>query len=289
VGQRQAGSGPGDANAGRHALVSSVSCSSAGNCAAGGSHKDASFHNQGFVASQHNGTWVGPSKSQAGGTERSRERTGCLVVKQLGQRVRRRRKVPRPLRTHAVVRGHQGLTHRRKYAASKLAVVTWNSSRTVVSHVASAEVVGVARNVSPSSRPRFAEMLVSMRAPIDFRPAPGVTKDIGRERPANLNCAAGCNHGDGLIRSAHRTGPPAHHDIDSKPRDHTRVIGDPALSSYRRQSCVVALSGRPPASAGTVKPNDPMPCRSCQIRAQIASGKRICAGQDDCMTGLENR
>src|SRR5215467_13865499 len=50
---------------------------------------------------------------------------------------------------------------------------------------------------------------------------------------------------------------------------------------------MLTMSSRPPALAGTVKPNDPMTSRSCQIRAQTVPGKRICAGQEDCMTGLE--
>ena len=39
------------------ASVKSVSCASAGNCAAGGSYADASGHPQAFVASEANGTW----------------------------------------------------------------------------------------------------------------------------------------------------------------------------------------------------------------------------------------
>ena len=39
-------------NAGGNARVSSVSCGSARNCAAGGSHRDSSGHFQGFVVSQ---------------------------------------------------------------------------------------------------------------------------------------------------------------------------------------------------------------------------------------------
>src|SRR5258705_113702 len=37
--------------------VSSVSCASAGNCAAAGDYKDSSRHRQAFVASEANGTW----------------------------------------------------------------------------------------------------------------------------------------------------------------------------------------------------------------------------------------
>jgi hypothetical protein len=44
-------------NAGGFAEVSSVSCASAGNCAAAGYYRDGSGHDQGFVASQQNGRW----------------------------------------------------------------------------------------------------------------------------------------------------------------------------------------------------------------------------------------
>jgi hypothetical protein len=40
-----------------YAQVNSVSCASAGNCAAGGSYIDSSLHTQAFVASEVNGTW----------------------------------------------------------------------------------------------------------------------------------------------------------------------------------------------------------------------------------------
>jgi hypothetical protein len=41
-------------NTGGHAVVTSVSCASAGNCAAGGSYMDGSGHYQAFVASEAN-------------------------------------------------------------------------------------------------------------------------------------------------------------------------------------------------------------------------------------------
>ena len=37
--------------------IDSVSCTTPGNCSAGGSYTDSSFHQQAFVASQVNGTW----------------------------------------------------------------------------------------------------------------------------------------------------------------------------------------------------------------------------------------
>jgi hypothetical protein len=50
---------PGSAalNTGGNAGVLSVSCESAGNCAAGGYYQGSSDHQQAFVASEHNGTW----------------------------------------------------------------------------------------------------------------------------------------------------------------------------------------------------------------------------------------
>jgi hypothetical protein len=44
-------------NAGGNAQVNSVSCASAGNCAAGGYYHDAANHYQGFVAAETRGTW----------------------------------------------------------------------------------------------------------------------------------------------------------------------------------------------------------------------------------------
>jgi hypothetical protein len=51
--------GLGALNAGRAALadVTSVSCASAGNCAAGGNYQDKSERNQGFVVTERNGRW----------------------------------------------------------------------------------------------------------------------------------------------------------------------------------------------------------------------------------------
>jgi hypothetical protein len=44
-------------NKGRHAVVRTVSCGSAGNCAAGGNYRDRLGHGQGFVVSEKNGRW----------------------------------------------------------------------------------------------------------------------------------------------------------------------------------------------------------------------------------------
>jgi len=44
-------------NAGGSAAVYEVSCASAGNCSAGGQHKDSARHFQAFVAGEVNGVW----------------------------------------------------------------------------------------------------------------------------------------------------------------------------------------------------------------------------------------
>jgi hypothetical protein len=44
-------------NKGAQASAESVSCASAGNCAAGGYYNDGSGHQQAFVVSENNGTW----------------------------------------------------------------------------------------------------------------------------------------------------------------------------------------------------------------------------------------
>ena len=49
--------GLGVLNTGGRAYVTSVSCASAGNCAAGGSYRDGQRHDQGFVAVERNGVW----------------------------------------------------------------------------------------------------------------------------------------------------------------------------------------------------------------------------------------
>ncbi len=49
--------GLGALNTGGHAQVTSVSCASPGNCAAGGSYRDRHRHDQGFVAIEKNGRW----------------------------------------------------------------------------------------------------------------------------------------------------------------------------------------------------------------------------------------
>ena len=61
LGALDAGAYPGDGGAG----VVSVSCGSAGNCAAGGSYLDQQRHSQGFVVSETNGRWAGRSRCPA--------------------------------------------------------------------------------------------------------------------------------------------------------------------------------------------------------------------------------
>jgi hypothetical protein len=58
---------PGLANLGRCAEVVSVSCTSAGNCAAGGDYRDEHHHRQGFVVSEQNGVSAGRSRCPAWG------------------------------------------------------------------------------------------------------------------------------------------------------------------------------------------------------------------------------
>jgi hypothetical protein len=52
--------GPAGLNSGEETLVVSVSCGSAGSCAAGGLYVDRSHHYQRFVASEDRGVW-GPA------------------------------------------------------------------------------------------------------------------------------------------------------------------------------------------------------------------------------------
>src|SRR5260370_16528 len=49
--------GTGGLNKGGGAAVVSVSCASAGNCAAAGDYKDSSRHHQAFVATERDGAW----------------------------------------------------------------------------------------------------------------------------------------------------------------------------------------------------------------------------------------
>src|SRR6266852_4641285 len=60
--------GLGSLNQGGNAQLASVSCASAGNCAAGGFYTDGSGHTQAFVVSQANGTWAKAIEVPGSGT-----------------------------------------------------------------------------------------------------------------------------------------------------------------------------------------------------------------------------
>ena len=61
----------GSLNTGGDAVVNSVSCTSVGNCAAGGYYEDGAGNTQAFVADQVAGTW-GTTSEVAGSLERGR-------------------------------------------------------------------------------------------------------------------------------------------------------------------------------------------------------------------------
>src|SRR5262249_20967695 len=70
-------------NQNEHADITSVSCASAGNCAAGGFYTDSSVREQVFVASQENGTWHA-AIAVAGSAARHRGGDTSLVVVSCG-------------------------------------------------------------------------------------------------------------------------------------------------------------------------------------------------------------
>ena len=78
-------------NRGGAAEIGSVSCSSAGNCGAGGAYTDSSGRGQAFVVNQVNGTWHRPSRSPA--PPRS---TGAGTPRSARCRAPRRATAPRP-------------------------------------------------------------------------------------------------------------------------------------------------------------------------------------------------
>jgi hypothetical protein len=67
-------------NAGRHAVVRSVSCGSAGNCAAGGNYRDRLGHGQAFVVSERNGRWSRAIKVPGLGTLNKGEQSRVVSV-----------------------------------------------------------------------------------------------------------------------------------------------------------------------------------------------------------------
>ena len=91
-----------------NADVNSVSCGSAGNCAAGGYYKDSDGHYQGFVAGEQNGRW-GTAIRVPGlaALNKARGRQGHLGVVRLGGQLRGRRVLHRPLPSPPGVRGHR--------------------------------------------------------------------------------------------------------------------------------------------------------------------------------------
>src|SRR5215467_14493430 len=93
---------------------------------------------------------------------------------------------------------------------------------------------------SPYRHSRFAEILVSI-PPVDFRTARGVwaarlSMPTSDSRMALLAATA-----PPTLLGAHRTGTSAHWDIDSKPHDHTCVIGG-------LRGCVVRSASLPVVS-----------------------------------------
>ncbi len=78
-------------NTGGYADVNSVSCASAGNCAAGGYYADSSGHGQAFVVSETNGTWgTAIEVPGTGSPEHGRRRRRQLGVVRLGGQLRAR-------------------------------------------------------------------------------------------------------------------------------------------------------------------------------------------------------
>jgi len=76
-------------------VVRSVSCGSAGNCAAGGSYRDRNGHGQGFVVSEKNGLWSRAIKVPGLATLNKGEQSpGHLGVVRLGGQLRGRRLLP---------------------------------------------------------------------------------------------------------------------------------------------------------------------------------------------------
>ena len=68
-------------------MINSVSCSSDGNCAAGGYYQDSSGNTQAFVASEAAGVWGTPSEV---GDDAGEIDSGLVL---LGSQLRRRRAV----------------------------------------------------------------------------------------------------------------------------------------------------------------------------------------------------
>ena len=94
--------------------INSVSCSSAGNCSAGGYYTDSSGNRQAFVVSQVNGTWRKAKEVPAprpSTRAAAAWRPGQLGVVRLGGQLQRRRRLHRQLRPLPGVRGQPGQRH----------------------------------------------------------------------------------------------------------------------------------------------------------------------------------
>ena len=74
LGPGDRGARPGRPEHGRGAGVISVSCASAGSCAAGGYYRRPPRDEQGFVAAERNGVWGGDRGARPGGAEHGRGR-----------------------------------------------------------------------------------------------------------------------------------------------------------------------------------------------------------------------
>jgi len=110
-------------NKGEYAAVSSGSCGSAGNCAAGGSYTDdGSGHYQAFVASERNGTWHAATELPGTSTLNKGGSAGVASVScaLAGGQLRGRRVLLGPLRSPPGVRGQPDLTERRRAHAPRV-------------------------------------------------------------------------------------------------------------------------------------------------------------------------
>ena len=94
--------GLGALNTGGYAEVNSVSCASAGNCAAGGDYTDRHGDQQGFVAVERNGVWGKAIEVPGlGALNKGGDAEVMLGVVRLGGQLRGRRVLHRPPRSPA--------------------------------------------------------------------------------------------------------------------------------------------------------------------------------------------
>ncbi len=97
--------GLGNLNKAYFAEVLSVSCASAGNCAAGGYYQPRRTHDQGFVVSERRGRWGTAIEVPGLGALNTGGRPGHLSVVRLGGQLRGRRVLPGPPQSIPGVRG----------------------------------------------------------------------------------------------------------------------------------------------------------------------------------------